>query len=882
MGQTITKTIEVQVNAHSDNPIIKIVDGNCNAVYYGQNYNVGINNVSSSTYYNAAIRFASVAIPKNATILSAYLKFISYSNFFGTEIYSFIQGEKSPNPSTFSDCSDYDSRTRTSTSLSWGPIPKWYSDNEYLSPNLKDIIQEIINQNDWEQGNAIVLFWDVDHENSDTGVKRQGHSYWSDPSKAIKLEVTYSVPVSWLEGWSYRKSHVIEPASGAGANYQVKIKVHYGNGTDSGEDVYLNRKCRTDFGDIRFTASDGTTELNYWMEKKVEGDYAIFWVKIAEDLNSSDVTIHIYYGNSDATYPFGDDQAKMDATFLFADHFYGTNLDTNKWTIEVDGDYISVSDSKLVIERKPSPPAAIKGKVLLGVNTASESYAYSSHSDAGLNSIVNAYVNKDNYDDYIWQTLENTDIRSASRKNGSASYSFVDGPFDWEKPTRFTIKREAARLRFYVNGSLIRTFTNTDYIPTIDMVSFLRGSNTTSKTLYVDYIFYRKYVDPEPSHGSWGSEESQNWLKGWLYRKSHVINGATGAGTLYPVKIKTHFGSGTDSSENVYLSGHCRQDFGDVRFTDFSGTLQLDYWMEEVQNGDYAIFWVEIQGNLNYDQTIFVYYGKNDATTTSNGFETFLVFDDFDDGNLDGWTQYISPEASKEQSHSPQYSCKCNYTDESIKKDGLGQTLNHALKFFFYPSGTSGKTAWVWMQDSNNNKAFWFEFYGGIIYWLRETGSWINIGLYSVQWNKIEVCYNPSNKKYRIFVNGEDKGEYYGPQGDTGFVDCDELYFSSQNSNFPIYYDDIILRKFVDPEASHGTWGEEEKGCLYETLELSFSMSDSLFVEMNKILGLKISFEAEIKKTLMVPIFFGQYIVKSLLKRIFIRIFPDKNKDCKK
>jgi len=874
MGQTITKTIEVQVNAHSDNPIIKIVDGNCNAVYYGQNYTVGINNVSSSTYYNAAIRFASVAIPKNATILSAYLKFISYSNFYGTEIYSFIQGEKSPNPSTFSDCSDYDSRTRTSTSLSWGPIPEWYSNNEYLSPNLKDIIQEIINQNDWEQGNAIVLFWDVDHENSDTGVKRQGHSYWSDPSKAIKLEVTYSVPVSWLEGWSYRKSHVIEPASGAGANYQVKIKVHYGNGTDSGEDVYLNRKCRTDFGDIRFTASDGTTELNYWMEKKVEGDYAIFWVKIAEDLNSSDVTIHIYYGNSDATYPFGDDQAKMDATFLFADHFYGTNLDTNKWTIEVDGDYISVSDSKLVIERKPSPPAAIKGKVLLGVNTASESYAYSSHSDAGLNSIVNAYVNKDNYDDYIWQTLENTDIRSASRKNGSASYSFVDGPFDWEKPTRFTIKREAARLRFYVNGSLIRTFTNTDYIPTIDMVSFLRGSNTTSKTLYVDYIFYRKYVDPEPSHGSWGSEESQNWLKGWLYRKSHVINGATGAGTLYPVKIKTHFGSGTDSAENVYLSGHCRQDFGDVRFTDFSGTLQLDYWMEEVQNGDYAIFWVEIRGDLNYDQTIFVYYGKNDATTTSNGEATFLFFDHFlgDSLNEEKWTPSGAITVSS-----------------SVVKIGT----------------SNGDLLSIPTFSSNVRVRSYMQMYGGYFLYAQMLNATASdaFGESEINISPSRNCFieNNGNFNYESITRNVEIFQLHEWQWlptKVNFFINDELQktFSvtldpPMNLNFKktkgqstpyIKVDWVFVAKFVDPEPSHGSWGEEEKGFLYETLELSFSMSDNFLVEIKKTLDLSISFKEETKKTLMVSIFFGQYIVKSLLKRIFIRIFPDKNKDCKK
>jgi len=60
----------------------------------------------------------------------------------------------------------------------------------------------------------------------------------------------------------------------------------------------------------------------------------------------------------------------------------------------------------------------------------------------------------------------------------------------------------------------------------------------------------------------------ENWLVGYNYRKSHVIENATGAGTNYQIKIVTYLGSGTDSGENVYLGGKARSDFADVRFTD--------------------------------------------------------------------------------------------------------------------------------------------------------------------------------------------------------------------------------------------------------------------------------------------------------------------------
>ncbi|MCW4045317.1 MAG: hypothetical protein NWE94_07370, partial [Candidatus Bathyarchaeota archaeon] len=70
--------------------------------------------------------------------------------------------------------------------------------------------------------------------------------------------------VGWLSGWAYRKSHVIGSAVGAGVNYQIRVQVNYGSGTDGGENVYLAGKCRVDFGDVRFTADDGSTLLDYW------------------------------------------------------------------------------------------------------------------------------------------------------------------------------------------------------------------------------------------------------------------------------------------------------------------------------------------------------------------------------------------------------------------------------------------------------------------------------------------------------------------------------------------------------------------------------------------------------------------------------------------
>lgn len=60
--------------------------------------------------------------------------------------------------------------------------------------------------------------------------------------------------------------------TGAGTDYQVKVIVHYGSGTDTDNEVYLNRKCESDFCDIRFTSADGEL-LDYWMEPVDEVKY---------------------------------------------------------------------------------------------------------------------------------------------------------------------------------------------------------------------------------------------------------------------------------------------------------------------------------------------------------------------------------------------------------------------------------------------------------------------------------------------------------------------------------------------------------------------------------------------------------------------------------
>ncbi len=86
------------------------------------------------------------------------------------------------------------------------------------------------------------------------------------------------------------------------SNFQVKIQVAY------------DADMQGDFDDIRFYASDETTELDYWLETKTDSTSATFWVEVPTIPASSATTIYMFYGNSsvssssngEAVFPFFD------------------------------------------------------------------------------------------------------------------------------------------------------------------------------------------------------------------------------------------------------------------------------------------------------------------------------------------------------------------------------------------------------------------------------------------------------------------------------------------------------------------------------------------------------------------------------------------------
>jgi len=100
--------------------------------------------------------------------------------------------------------------------------------------------------------------------------------------------------MAWFDSsWPYRKAITITNSGSSLSDYPVKITLDTASLVSAG-------KLRSDGGDIRFTDSDGTTLLNYWIESGINTSTTVIWVKVPSILAGSK-TIYFYYGNPQAT-----------------------------------------------------------------------------------------------------------------------------------------------------------------------------------------------------------------------------------------------------------------------------------------------------------------------------------------------------------------------------------------------------------------------------------------------------------------------------------------------------------------------------------------------------------------------------------------------------
>ncbi|MCK9626936.1 MAG: DUF2341 domain-containing protein [Bacteroidales bacterium] len=367
---------------------------------------------------------------------------------------------------------------------------------------------------------------------------------------AVLLLLVVPVSADWLSGWGYRKSHVINNTGDALSDYQMMYTINRSSGTDSGSTVYVDTKCNESYDDIRFTKSDGTTLLDYWIEES-DTDSATIWVEVDSIAASGDTTIYLYYGN-----PAAESTSNGDDTFPFFDDFSGSSLDTDKWEVRSNiAGSISVADSNLTIT---VPDSDNMNTGIRSIQDFDQNTQFIAKIDAHSNPVYGPLSKQDPpwYGD------------AASQFEIYGQYSIYDGFGIRINSNMYSIGDEPAfpyllSVSWTDNSVRVQTSDGKDsgwksksgltYPNKIAI--FARDSSTTSGgSCALDFIFAREYSQNEPTHGAWGSEESS-------YEITADFSGVPTSGI---VPLTVYFTDSSSSTGNATITIDAWSwDFGD-------------------------------------------------------------------------------------------------------------------------------------------------------------------------------------------------------------------------------------------------------------------------------------------------------------------------------
>lgn len=161
----------------------------------------------------AGLRFQNITIPKGATIDSAFVQFCSHEGKTAEDVAKItITSEASDNAQTF----DYDNlitaRPQSSSSVQWTVAEDWEIWNFYRTPDVKSLIQEVVDRGGWAQGNSLALIFKGENQGpSDLENAREMESFENiadpedggdgknHPERAPKLLIYYTAPTFILE-----------------------------------------------------------------------------------------------------------------------------------------------------------------------------------------------------------------------------------------------------------------------------------------------------------------------------------------------------------------------------------------------------------------------------------------------------------------------------------------------------------------------------------------------------------------------------------------------------------------------------------------------------------------------------------------------------------
>jgi hypothetical protein len=317
-----------------------------------------------------------------------------------------------------------------------------------------------------------------------------------------------SIASTWLDGWDYRKSITLSRASGAVTNYQMKILVGESSGA-TGEDVDCGGKCKTDFSDLRFTTSDKTTLLDYWIESvsgTTPNQLATIWVEF-DNIGTDATTFYMYYGKADASAVSNG----ANTFILFDDFERGADGDAAGGSWTTDHCFISTASDI-------GDVAGFFGSRSARLGGAASPLAYIAHAASDGAYAIDFYCKKQDgvvnfrcgHGNGTKRLIAGIDVNeNVIYYDGSWRDTSIDVSVDtWVKLGIRNISFASGTFDIYIGDSLVKTGATMHTATSLsNTIHIYHGPGLTTVSSWFDNFVVRNWRATEPAWGSWGTEE---------------------------------------------------------------------------------------------------------------------------------------------------------------------------------------------------------------------------------------------------------------------------------------------------------------------------------------------------------------------------------------
>jgi len=284
-------------------------------------------------------------------------------------------------------------------------------------------------------------------------------------------------------------------------------------------------------------------------------------------------------------------------------------------------------------------------------------------------------------------------------------------------------------------------------------------------------------------------------------KKITINNNSGGALSAFQVSITVPY--------NVNMQA----DFDDLRFAYPDGT-NIPYWLESKIDGVSSIIWVLVDLPLSGasptgDNIIYMYYGNSSLSSASNGYNTFIRFNDgtsltgFNSvgvSNSGGSTIIAANASGKNYLTSTTTIARPVIAQYDITVPGF-----YHLSGFFSGSGLQdyANANWLGFYDAGDNNRYTN---------LSSTSPIsVNVGSRTSTVHTLKVMWGTTIGNTKFFIDGVQK-----TTPSSGFTSSTSLYFSisaHNSNNIPtVTIDNLTIRKYAVTEPTYTIGNEEHKG----------------------------------------------------------------------